>query len=351
LKRKELVRATLVLAAAALAAAFVPVPPAAVERWYSRGIYPLLQSLLTPASSAVPIALLDVAIAAAVITWLGFVARRWRKQGSAAAARAAAVSLVGVASALYLVFLALWGLNYRRQPLEAKLAYDPSRVTRDATFRFGEAAVERVNTLESTKGQARPDAGAALEQALIKVQQQLGATRSASLAPPKRSMFSWYLRMAGIDGMMNPFFLEIILNPDVLPVERPFSLAHEWAHLAGYANESEANFVAWLACATADADAQYSGWLEAYRYTVASLPGGDRRTLHERLAPGVLADLRAINERLGRADPKVSGLARNVYDSYLRAQGVEEGIASYGAMLRLMVGTTFENGWVPRLRK
>ena len=218
-------------------------------------------------------------------------------------------------------------------------------MTRDATFRFGEAAVAHVNTLVGARGHDQLAARASLESAFRKAQEHLGATRTTGGAPAKRSMFSWYLRMAGIDGMMNPFFLEIILNPDVLPVERPFALAHEWAHLAGYANESEANFVAWLTCSAADASGQYSGWLEAYRYVVASLPRDDRRALQQRLAPEVVADLRAINERLGRADPKVSGLARNVYDSYLRAQGVDEGIASYGAMLRLLVGTTFENGW------
>lgn len=343
-------RYTIVLAATALAAAFVPLPSAAVERWYSRGVYPVLQHALTPVSSAVPVALLDVALAAAIIAWLVFVARSWRNQGVSAATRAAAMSIVSAASILYLVFLAVWGLNYRRLPLEAKLAYEPSRVTRDATFRFGEVAVARVNALEIERGEAHGANRAALEAAFTRAQQHIGATRTAVAAPPKHSIVSWYLRRAGIDGMMNPFFLEIILNPDVLPVEHPFSLAHEWAHLAGYANESEANFVAWLTCAGADAAGQYSGWLEAYRYTVVSLPRDDRRALQQRLAPGVLADLRAINERLGRADPKVSGFARSVYDSYLRAQGVDEGIASYGAMLRLMVGTTFENGWIPRLR-
>ena len=53
--------------------------------------------------------------------------------------------------------------------------------------------------------------------------------------------------------MTDPFFLEVIVNPDVLPIERPFVVAHEWAHLAGYADESEANFVAWLTCAHGDA--------------------------------------------------------------------------------------------------
>ena len=53
--------------------------------------------------------------------------------------------------------------------------------------------------------------------------------------------------------MTNPFFLEVIINPDLLPFEQPFVLAHEWAHLAGYADESEANFVAWLTCVQGDA--------------------------------------------------------------------------------------------------
>ena len=78
----------------------------------------------------------------------------------------------------------------------------------------------------------------------------------AQTGVPKRSLLGLYFRWAAIDGMTDPFFLEMIVNPDVLPVERPFVVAHEWAHLAGYAEESEANFVAWLTCAHGDARAQ-----------------------------------------------------------------------------------------------
>lgn len=334
----------------AVAAALVPLPPAAVERWYSRGIYPVVQSVLTPASSIVPFALFDIASIALVVAWIVFVVRRWRARGAKAGLAAAGLSLVTGASILYLVFLGLWGLNYRRVPLEEKLAYDPARVTREEIRRLANLAVERVNALQPAATSADRGASPALARAFDDVQLRLGAPRAARWAPPKRSLLSWYLLEAGIDGMMNPFFLEIILNPGILPVERPFSLAHEWAHLAGYADESEANFVAWLTCAGSDAGGQYSGWLEAFRYAASALPPDDRRALQRRLAPAVVVDLRAIDQRLGRADPAISGLARSVYDSYLRSQGVEEGIASYGAMLRLMIGTTFENGWVPRLK-
>ena len=49
-------------------------------------------------------------------------------------------------------------------------------------------------------------------------------------------------------GHDRSFWLETLLAPDLLDVERPFVIAHEWGHLAGFADESEANFIAWLAC-------------------------------------------------------------------------------------------------------
>jgi hypothetical protein len=343
------VRTTILLSIVAAIVALAPLPADLVERLYSRGLYPALQNPLTWMSSLVPFALLDVAIVAVVAIWGAMVLRRWKTRGGRAAIRGAVTSLVVIVSMATLVFFAFWGFNYRRLPLETKLEYDQARITREATLRLARLAVERINTLEARKA-ANASSKDALARAFAETQQRLGVVRTARPAEPKTSMFSWYLRLAGIDGMVVPWFLEIVVNPDVLPVEYPFTITHEWAHLAGYANENEANFVAWLTCLAADDRAQYSGWLEAFQYARASLPRDVRRELDRGLKPEVVADLQAISERLGTIDPAVSGFARNVYDSYLRVQGVDEGIASYGAMLRLMLGTTFQNGWVPQLR-
>ena len=51
----------------AAVAALAPLPAPLVERWYSRGLFPLLQRVLTSASNAVPFALFDV-------IWIGGVA-------------------------------------------------------------------------------------------------------------------------------------------------------------------------------------------------------------------------------------------------------------------------------------
>src|SRR3954467_7574356 len=67
-RARTAVRASLVLAA--IAAALLPLPPAAVQRWYAGPVYGTVQPLLTSASNLVPFALLDVLIAAVAAAWL-----------------------------------------------------------------------------------------------------------------------------------------------------------------------------------------------------------------------------------------------------------------------------------------
>ena len=342
---------TVVALAAALAA--LPLPPSAVERLYSRGLYPRLQPVVTIASGVVPFAVLDVAVIvlAAASLWRLFT---WRRARVPRLATRAGIGAVVCASLLYLWFLLFWGLNYRRLPLEQQLVYDPARISRQAGLDFARAAIVRVNALRKTSAPAPVSSPWASDEslalALRSVHHQLGATTFPVTSAPKRSLLQLYFRAAAIDGMTNPFFLEVIVNPDMLPSERPFTLAHEWAHLAGYADESEANFVAWLSCIRASPSAQYSGWLSAYQHVAGGLPQQDQRVLAAELSSAVVADLIAERSRFARSSQRVRVAARGAYDTYLRANRVEEGIANYNAVVRLMLGTSFDEQWNPRLR-
>ncbi len=262
----------------ALVAAIVPLPSRLVEAWYSRRLYPAIQAVVTPLSNMVPVALLDVAVLVLLVGSLIVLWRRVRAGGMRRALLSSALSIVTLSAVVFLLFLALWGLNYRRVPLEQKLQYDQRRVTREAAIRLGTYAVREVNALHAAANAPEDAAkGPALETAFASAERMLGSERLAVTGVPKRSLLERYFRAAAIDGMTDPFFLEVIINPDTLPFERPFVLAHEWAHLAGYANEAEANFVAWLACTQGDATARYSAWLTIYEHVAASLP---RRRSH-----------------------------------------------------------------------
>ena len=65
------------------------------------------------------------------------------------------------------------------------------------------------------------------------------------------------------------------------------------------------------------------------------------------LDAGPREDLRAMSARYARSSPVVRKAAQDVYDEYLRANRVAEGIASYDAVVRLMVGTRFDAEWIP----
>lgn len=342
-----MIRALIVILA--VAAALLPYPAALVERFYSRGFYPRLQPLLTLGSSAVPIAVLDIVVITVLVWGVISVVRRWRRRGAVAAMGRVLSWGLTTAAVLFLLFFVTWGLNYRREPLEEKLAFSRERISEEAAFRLATQSIERVNAGHAAAHAQgfRPDAVLA---SLQQVHRHLGAPREILPAEVKPSLLGYYFRYAAIDGMTVPVALEVILNPDLLAVEMPFTYAHEQAHIAGYADESEANFVAWLACVrSGDPLAAYSAWLDAYRLAANALPRARRAELPA-LADGPREDLRAIAARYGRSSPAVRNAARNAYDSYLRANRIEEGIANYGVVLQLLLGTEFEEGWTPRLR-
>jgi hypothetical protein len=335
--------------ALALALALLPLPAAWVEHWYSRGVYLRLQPIVSPVTALSPIALLDVAALGLIACVLWWGVRSYRAGGAAGLLRVIAFRLLVTASVLYLWFMAAWGLNYRRVPLQEQLAYESSRLTRDRAVQFARAAVDQANALRP-QAASTPIDDRSLADALFDVQRRLGVDRRAHLTSPNRSLLELYFRKAAIDGMTDPFFLEIIVNPDVLPSERPFVLAHEWAHLAGYADESEANFVAWLTCIRASAAARYSGWLTAYQHVSSGLPLQDRRALAGALSSAVKEDLAAERARFEQSSERVRTAARGAYDTYLRANRVDEGIASYNAVVRLMLGVAFDEEWRPQRR-
>ena len=334
----------------ALALALLPLPTWWVEQWYSRGFYARIQPVASRISGVVPFALLDVAVIVLLAALTSWAFRRYRAAGFAGTLRAALPGLILLGSVIYLWFLAAWGMNYRRVPLQERLAYDSSRLTRERAFEFARAAVQQANALQPAAGSA--SAGAvdeSLSSSLIEVQQHLGLG-PVTISPPKRSLLGLYFRLAAIDGMTDPWFLEVIVNPDVLPSERPCVVAHEWAHRAGHADESEAHLVAWLACIRGSGAARYSGWLSAYQHVASGLPAQDRRALAALVSPPVAADLAAERARFARSSQRVRMVARGAYDTYLRANRVDEGIASYNAVVRLMLGASFDAQWNPQLR-
>ena len=69
------------------------------------------------------------------------------------------------------------------------------------------------------------------------------------------------------------------------------------------------------------------------------------------MAEGPRRDIQAITDRLQRGQlPFLRDAGWRVYDGYLRANRVEEGVRSYGQVINLVLRARFEEGFVPVLR-
>ena len=332
---------SLVFALAAIAA-LAPLPPSLVEDVYSRGVFPLLQRALTTMSNIVPFALFDVLWIGAIAAVVVLARRRVQSYGWRRGAAAVLRTLACGAAVVYLAFLGAWGLNYRRVPMFEKVEFHPERVTREDSVHLGEWAVAELNSHYAAAHQAAFSLDS-LRSAFAAAHSALGG-RPMLTGRPKSTLLGWYFHQASIAGMTDPFFLETLLAPDLLEVERPFVIAHEWAHLAGYADESEANFLAYLACRRGDEAARYSAGLVMIGYARPARP------LNQALDIGPRTDLYAIQARYARTSGTLRFAAREGYDKYLKANRVERGIESYDAVVQLILGTEFDANGNPRLR-
>jgi hypothetical protein len=345
-KRSAIPWASLATIGLAIAAALAPLGPQAIERYYARWAYPLIQSTLTPLSNRVGLVLFDltiiIVVALVIGGWIYWIRCVRREKSIKPIGRGLLGTLTG-AAVVYLWFLFAWGLNYARPPLESMVPYDASRITPAAVRLLAEHAVREANrTYAAGHAAGFPglhDRPSPLIDALHEVERELGRRGPTHFAQPKTSWLSPFFRASGVSGMLAPFYLETLLNPDLTGPERPAVLAHEWAHLSGYAPESDASYVGILAALRAGPAAEYSVWLDLVSEAANQLQPVTQRLVLEKLEAGPRRDQAAIRERLKALVQPVERVAWSAYDQMLKSQGVEEGVRSYSRVIQLLIGT------------
>jgi hypothetical protein len=188
----------------------------------------------------------------------------------------ALMTMLVVAAAGQLLFLALWGWHYQVPTIEKRLGITSADLPPERAEAFATATVAQLNALHTT-AHAQPwprreELPSTLAPHLARVLPPFGTPHPPVLPAARRTVLDWYFRWAGIDGMTNPFGLEVLLNSRVLPIELPALAAHEYAHLAGFADESDASVIAWLACQGGGANLRYSAALAVLPHVLSGLP-------------------------------------------------------------------------------
>lgn len=159
---------------------------------------------------------------------------------------------------------------------------------------------------------------------------------------PKPIHFSRIMSYLDFTGFFFPMTGEANLNMDSPVFLLPSTSQHEIAHQRGVAMEQECNFVAALSCLESEyADFRYAGAALAYIYLGNALAGADYEAYTEiyySLSDTVRADFKAQSAYWDEFRDSAAQKASNtVYDSFLKSNGQELGMQSYGACVNLLV--------------
>lgn len=290
-------------------------PSSIVERAYSRSVFPTISHMFAIGADAFTFSWIDAWILAGVVFLVyGVRKRRW-------------MLLAGGVSFFYLWFFWTWGLNYHRPLLADRLHLETKDLTELELKGFAETAAGEINRLWPLASRAPLDRAQIGNVAAGRVERVIFKIDGTDWRAPsriKRSLLlePWY-KMAGVDGMFNPFGHEPLVIAGPYPFELPFLMSHELAHVRGVANEGEANLVALLATvASDDPRFQYSGWFHLWRY----LPRYDEI----KLDAGPRADLRASSLRYQANEVAiVNEFQSAILDAHLKANAVPAGLQSY----------------------
>lgn len=327
----------------------VPWPAAWVEVGYSRTLYPAIARALIPITAALPISLAAALVIALPLVWLIVSWRQlrrargwWPKLGRLAYATVWFVALAAVS------FVIIWGGNYRRQPAEALLGLQAEPVTQaDA-----EALLAYLAGVIREHADAEADSAAALAAASVALQEvteQLTGVRPTLPSTVKRLPAGTLIRLGSAYGVISPWTLEAHVDGALPEVAIVGVGIHELAHLAGFAGEADTDLVAALAgLQAAHPYARYATALRFWELLSRQLPANRRAELRAKLPERAREDLAAMAAPFAqfRPPPLLERAQRLGYDAYLRAQGVEAGIADYDRASTLLIWAA-RQGWLP----
>ncbi len=316
-----------------------PPPSGWVGRVYGGVIYPAIAGVLVPLTGSLPLPVTPLLLAA-LLVWLvlSIALNKNRLRGPQAFWRWLWRGLV-TAATLYTLFIVLWGANYGKTPLETRLGLSTDAPTATETFTLAEALsrVLRQDSGASQNWTADLNAGKTSLKGLVEGLEAHPVTlpRFIKYTPPGFLIFT-----GQATGITVPWTLEAYLDR-ALPY--PVALAtalHETAHVAGYAGEAEADFIAALAGLSAKrASVRYGAALVLFLRVGRALPPERYETLFNGLSPRAKTDLTAFSRTYRRylAPNFVTLLQTRLYDGYLRTQRVGAGIDDYDRVVVLLL--------------
>jgi hypothetical protein len=321
--------------------------PEFIESFYSNGLYTSISNLSRVLYGLIPFSVGDLCyIFAIVFLIIGYIKIRkiskfsWKDRF---------LKILSYFSIFYFSFNILWGLNYYRVPLFEKLKIEKEYSNEDLLI-FTKKLIAKTNSIHSqiTKNDSLKVVFPYSQEQVFEM--NLNGYQSLSKQIPslnykhpsiKKSLFSLPLSYMGFSGYLNPFTNEAQVNDKIPMYNFPTTLTHEMAHQLGYASESEANFIGFLASINNEnIYFQYSGYNHALHYCLSNWKFNDEvqfKKLLKTVHPGIIKNYKESEDFWNDYQSFVETGFHLFYDRFLKMNQQKDGIEGYSRFVDLLV--------------
>lgn len=331
------------------------------EYVFARGIYYNLSQIISTITGIFPFSVAEVFVLCSPVILIIVLILFIRNVMKSAGRRGmilykAVINILCAISLLFFIYVIFDAVNYYRYPFSYYAGFEAGKSTVDELYSVGEDLVERANEVREGLDNEDSEGVFKLSKSMSDVSEDArDAFTSLAKEYPvfkghygKNKIFitSKYISYSKMVGFFVPFTMEANNNVDVVDYNIPSDMCHELAHLHGFIKEDEANFIAYLACIkSGNKEFEYSGLVQAYICIENALYEADKDKCSEltsKLSKKVRRDVEANSEYWDKiegtkAGSEVSSAAESLNDNYLKANGQEEGVKSYGLMVDLLV--------------
>ncbi|MGM9988179.1 MAG: DUF3810 domain-containing protein [Bacillaceae bacterium] len=334
---------------------FFSLSPTITENVYSTKINKMFIEGLSKLTGLFPFSLHEFGIYVLVVvgvTYLIFLIRKLvrLKKERKRTLYDALLTVVAAVSVFFFLFTINWGINYNRIPFESTIGLQVTERSVADVGKLYELLIEKANTLRTqveVDEQGIMTTNGNYKSVLKRAQKGYDAveqkypTLAGNYGAPKPIMASELMNYTGITGVYSPFTGEANVNIAQPIMSLPFTTMHEMAHQRGYSSENEANFIGFLTSIHhPDVDFQYTGYLMALSYTRNALAQNDielLKQLDQKLSEGVKKDIAYKYEFWTNYDGTISNVSDSVNNSFLKLNGVKDGVRSYGRIVDLLL--------------
>lgn len=308
---------------------------------YARCVYPYVSIVLSAFSSWFPFSLEEVLVVL-VILWL-FLFPVLKRRGGCGW-KTICGRMIECLAWIYVWFYMGWGMNYFRYNIYTRLQVKPVAYEEQKFMAFLDNYTDSLNTTYVDRVDVPMETiDREVKSFYRRIPKSAGLVSPKDYQTPKFFTFTSLYSGVGVLGSMGPFFAEAQLNRDLLPVQLPFTFAHEFSHLLGVSNEAEANYWAYRACTeSALPEMKCAGYMGLLPYVIANasrlLDKEQFQAWIKQINPEILEAYK--NNRLywqEKYSPLIGEVQEVTYNLFLKGNKIPSGQKNYAEVIGILL--------------